>query len=253
METALLASGSADGAMTDDGVPAPAPPSNGHGGHVEAATMDALRQHAAAERIDPPQAWPQDIRARHWESLPPELRRFISMREAEAHRMISEQGGRLKQFEPIRSVFDQWRQHVPELEQMAPHDAVNHMLAAHHMLASRPQEAMQWLAQQYGIDPLSLLAPQHRSQLAGFHHASQRMQALEAELAELKATAQHEAEQRKQHATAARRAAAINIGAGASAPVRTTPQTIDDTLRGIARRRFRLTGEPGAAALTRRR
>jgi hypothetical protein len=87
--------------------------------------------------------------------LDPEVRALWSKREYESHSKISELGKSAKAAEPIRSIAERYR---PVLGDMPEHVAFEHLLAAQHMLTTKPREAIKMLAENVGVDLAELAA-----------------------------------------------------------------------------------------------
>ena len=131
-----------------------------------------LREPSAPSEYDaPPQSWKREVAERHWGKLDPELRGYLHSREKEAGGKISELGRRASELEgvstryqPIDSIFERYRPHIPE--GLEPAQAIESLLMAQRMLAEPEtrQQAIGQLLQMYGVDPLQLLPPQHREQ-----------------------------------------------------------------------------------------
>jgi hypothetical protein len=86
---------------------------------------------------------------------PEEVRALWSKREYESHSKISELGKSAKAAEPIRSIAERYR---PVLGDMPEHVAFEHLLAAQHMLTTKPREAIKMLAENVGVDLAELAA-----------------------------------------------------------------------------------------------
>jgi hypothetical protein len=94
-----------------------------------------------------PQSWPAKLQA-HWQSLPPEVQQQIAEREAQAHQRIT-RGGEAERF--AQSLDGAFQQFVPSVPQELRTEAVTRLLAAHRALESNPEQAIHYLAQQYGV------------------------------------------------------------------------------------------------------
>jgi hypothetical protein len=140
----------------------------------------------------PPTSWKKEVAERHWSRLDPDLRGYVHSREKEAGDKISQQGHRLRELEataqrvaeleatakrvselegvsyryqPIESVFDRYRQHIPE--NLMPAEAIEQLLVAQQMLSAPEtrQQAIEFLLQSYGVDPMALLPAEMRQQI----------------------------------------------------------------------------------------
>jgi hypothetical protein len=158
--------------------------------------------------LDLPKSWGKD-KAQLWDKLDPEAREFISQRETEAQRKISELGQLAKQARDtdsqIGAVYERHRASIPRLpdgREMQAHEAFDLLLITHQKLESQPAAAIQFLANHYGInlaelgrpevDPITQIRQQERAavqsefqQILAQQHAQQetaRLQYLTEEL-----------------------------------------------------------------------
>lgn len=105
---------------------------------------------AAVQALDAPASWSATAKA-SWPSLSPELQNEILKRETDWQRADGERANRLKGFEPIDAALEPVRQHL-NLHGVEPAQYVRQLVAADQFLRTQPQQAIQWIAQQYGID-----------------------------------------------------------------------------------------------------
>ena len=102
----------------------------------------------------PPTSLSREARE-HWPSLPEPVQKFIAEREMQATQKISELSEYAKVAREITQVFEQFSETMPKLadgQAAPPSQVMQHLLAANHALETNPQEALQWLAQSYGVD-----------------------------------------------------------------------------------------------------
>jgi hypothetical protein len=95
----------------------------------------------------------------HWASLPTEMKQFIAEREVQSQQKISELGQHARTAREIGQVFEQYRETAPKLadgRSAPPTQVMHHLLAANDALERNPTEAIQWLANHYGVDLGSL-------------------------------------------------------------------------------------------------
>jgi hypothetical protein len=85
----------------------------------------------------------------HWAKLPPETQEYVSKREAEATKRISELGTTAKYAEGIRNVVER---HRGILNGRNEAEAIDAMLHAATRLSQEPYAAIDWLARSYGVD-----------------------------------------------------------------------------------------------------
>lgn len=181
-----------------------------------------------------PNSYSPDL-AQQWLATPHEMRSQVTKRELDAQRKITELGQKAARFDPVAQVFDRYRPHVAELAHLEPHAVAEHLLAAHHMLATNPSRGIQHLLQAYKVDPSSLIPDAIRQQLGSGHAAVQQVTRLEAQVKDLEQRLQLEG--KRKASTDAQRAARINVRS--SADVRgQTPKTMNDTLTEIASRHY---------------
>ena len=109
----------------------------------------------------------------HWASLPAEMKQFIAEREQQAQQKISELGLHARTARELGQVFEQYHETAPKLADgrpAPPTQVMHHLLAANDALERNPAEALQWLANHYGVDLGSLgQAPPDPQQEAQTH------------------------------------------------------------------------------------
>jgi hypothetical protein len=95
----------------------------------------------------------------HWASLPTEMKQFIAEREVQSQQKISELGQHARTARELGQVFEQFHETAPKLADgrpAPPTQVMHHLLAANDALERNPSEAIQWLANHYGVDLGSL-------------------------------------------------------------------------------------------------
>lgn len=116
---------------------------------------------------------PDDIKApaslnakarEHWGNLPREMQEYITQRESEAQRRISELGNEAKSVRDLGEVFERYRhiipQQMPDGREATPHAVVESLLAAGHALQHDPENAIRYLAHHHGVDLGTLTSSQ---------------------------------------------------------------------------------------------
>lgn len=99
--------------------------------------------------IGPPNSWSAEHHET-WTKLPPEAQRYIADRESQVHSKISQQGNELRSFEPISQIYEYARHiGVPKGQEA---ELVRNWAGADAFLRQSPQEAIKWLASNYGVD-----------------------------------------------------------------------------------------------------
>ncbi len=104
----------------------------------------------AKPAIQRPQSWSSDV-DELWSKLPPEAQELIAKREGEAHKRITEQGEAVKTLEPIKPFLEPLQRASARMG-LPPGEGLKLLLAADDYLARDPVSAIQWLAQQSGVD-----------------------------------------------------------------------------------------------------
>lgn len=156
-------------------------------------------QETAPPSITAPNSWSAEMKAK-FGSLPPEAQQYIAQRESEMHAAITQKGEQIKAFEPIRQTLDQHRE-VFAKNGVSEAEGVSRLIAADRFLEQRPLEAIQWLAESYGVDLRQLTTGEQSSTDQPQAQTPREVLELRRELAQVKSylTAQqrqsHEAEQ----------------------------------------------------------
>jgi len=125
---------------------------------VEGIQADGVIGEAPAETVavDPPASWPEDAKAK-WAGVDPELQQTLLQREANWKQAEDQIKGWMKAYEPIEAALGPMRQQL-ELQGVEPGQYVRQLIAADQFLRTNPQEAVKWIATQYGAD-LSQVEP----------------------------------------------------------------------------------------------
>lgn len=110
--------------------------------------------------IDAPASWAAEKRAA-WSTLPPDVRKYIAEREAEAHRQISTQGEEVSRYRELAETLKPYEQAF-HLSGLNPAAAVRQLLETQALLQRDPVNGLRWIAQQYGVTPdqLNHVVPQ---------------------------------------------------------------------------------------------
>lgn len=153
---------------------------------AEAQTTDQpgnkAAEPAAAPAILPPQSWSASAKARFAE-LPPEVQQEVLRRESDVERGFREKGEALKSWEPISQAIEPIKAKLA-MAGVSPTQFLSNLVAAHNALETQPQQALAYLARQYGVDLRQLAQPAPTQQQAADPHFAQ----LQQELHEVKGT-----------------------------------------------------------------
>jgi hypothetical protein len=153
----------------------------------------------AKPAIEAPNSWSAEMKAK-FPNLSPDVQEYVAQREREAHQAITQKGEQVKAFEPIRQTLDQHRE-VFVKNGVTEAEGVQRLFAADRFLQEKPGEAIQWLANHYGVDLRQFATgnPQQDQSPNG------EVLQLRRELAEIKnsLTARERSEQQAQTATVA--------------------------------------------------
>lgn len=153
----------------------------------------------AAPAIDAPHSWPAEMKAQ-WGKVPPEVGEYIAKREADAHRMITQQGEAVKAFQPFTELVNAYRDDFAK-QNVKPVEGISYLLNMNRRFVANPASVLMELAENEGID-LAQLAEYSRSQ----PQRDPEVLELKRELGELKShmTAAQRARHDAEMATAAR-------------------------------------------------
>jgi hypothetical protein len=104
--------------------------------------------------IAAPHSWSAEYQGK-WTSLPPELQKYISERESQAHTRITQAGNELKAYAPLREVYSGLHQMgVPQGREA---EVITNWARAQAFLDQNPTEGLRWLAKSYNVDPAQLV------------------------------------------------------------------------------------------------
>jgi len=126
----------------------------------EAQPAEAAAPEPAEPAIEAPASWAAEKRAA-WSTLPPDVRKYIAEREAEAHRQISTQGQEVSRYRELAEALQPYQQAF-HLSGTNPAAAIRQLLETQALLQRDPVNGLRWIAQQYGVTPdqLTQIAPQ---------------------------------------------------------------------------------------------
>ncbi len=119
-----------------------------------------------AEIIAAPISWPAAEKER-FKTLPPEVQKFISKREADREKYVSTKANEAanigRQYQDIDQAFAPFERKM-QLNGTTRSQVVSQLLAAQSYLDENPKEALKWMAQSYGITPEEIFSeePQQR-------------------------------------------------------------------------------------------
>jgi hypothetical protein len=100
--------------------------------------------------VAPPVSWSADAKIA-WATLPPAVQQAVLKREDEVSSGFRQKSDQLKQYEPIGAALEPLRQTLA-MQGVEPATYVRSLIAADQALRTQPQQAIQWIARQYGID-----------------------------------------------------------------------------------------------------
>lgn len=140
--------------------------------------------------IEPPQSLPADVKAK-WATLPPDVQSYWANRESEIHKKFTTDGERLKVLERYDEALRDNAEFL-KANNIPQHEYVRRLAVADQMLRQNPQQALQWIAQTYGLnlnpgqqaDPNSALASevqQLKAQLASINQSHEYARLTEAQ------------------------------------------------------------------------
>lgn len=104
------------------------------------------------EPIRAPTSWSPDNQ-KWFATLSRPHQEYIAKREAEAHSKITQQGQQVRAYEPVRQVYDEYRQWVPHGQEA---EVTRNLLAAQAYLDQNPVDGLLKLAQVYNVTPAAL-------------------------------------------------------------------------------------------------
>ena len=107
--------------------------------------------------IAPPASWSAEMHS-HWTTLPPQIQTYVSQREQDASRKISEQGNELGRARPVVDLFDRYQQNF-DRHGVSLEDGMASLMQAQEMLDQNPLQGIAAIAETYGIDLPSVFGP----------------------------------------------------------------------------------------------
>ncbi|GAA0696337.1 hypothetical protein ISN75_06825 [Dyella marensis] len=138
----------------------------------------------APEEVPFPASWRQDMKDK-WGNLPPEVRKYVSEREAEVHKGFTKLDDERAFGKSMRETIQPYMALI-QSEGAKPEEAVRSLLNTAYILRSgqphQKVQAMRGVMDAYGIDPRELFATYQGAQQAPDPH----VQSLESQLLELK-------------------------------------------------------------------
>lgn len=128
--------------------------------------------------IEAPQSLPADVKAK-WATLPPEVQTYWANRESEVHKKFTTDGERLKVLDRYDEALRDQAEFL-KANNIPQHEYVRRLAVADQMLRQNPQQALQWIAQTYGLNLNPGAQPDPNSALAS------EVQQLKAQLTQLR-------------------------------------------------------------------
>jgi len=103
----------------------------------------------ATPAIAAPNSWSTEQKAK-WSTLPPATQSYIADREKDAHAKITQQGNELRQYQPVREIYE----HIRTLGVPAGREpeVIANWARAQAALDQNPGDGLKWLAKSYGVD-----------------------------------------------------------------------------------------------------
>ncbi len=145
----------------------------------------------AQQPLAAPHSWSAEMKAQ-WGKYSPAEQTYFAEREKEAHTKITQQGNELRQFQPVREIYDWIRnQGVPSGREP---EVIANWARAQAALDANPKEGLKWLANSYKVD-LAELARETAQTGQGseyddvFHDP--RLEKISSEVAQLRAQNAH--------------------------------------------------------------
>lgn len=127
-----------------------------------------------------PAAWSKEMH-QHWDTLPPQIQEYVSQRELDSSRKISEQGKELNRARPLVELFERYQQsfdrHGVTLEQ-----GMESLMNAQAMLDQDPLRGIATIAQTYGIDLPKLFGPAYQEMDPALKQLVEHNRALQAQI-----------------------------------------------------------------------
>lgn len=118
---------------------------------------DGKSEQSEVAAIAPPASWSAEMHS-HWTTLPPQIQTYVSQREQDASRKISEQGNELGRARPVVDLFDRYQQNF-DRHGISFEDGMASLMQAQEMLDQNPLQGIAAIAETYGIDLPSVFGP----------------------------------------------------------------------------------------------
>lgn len=110
----------------------------------------AKAEKPAEKAIAQPKSWSADKKA-VWESLSPEAKEYVSKREQDVHKGLSQLGEYAKRMEPLGSLLEQHRDAF-QSKNLSYEQGLSQLLTAQRMLDQNPAAAIAEIARAYNVD-----------------------------------------------------------------------------------------------------
>ena len=124
-------------------------------GADDAKAVTTAKIEPAKPAIDTPKSWSADKKA-VWETLSPEAKEYVSQREQDSHKAISQQGQKVAAATPVFNVLNKYKD-VFAANNMTYEQGVDRLLAVQAELDSNPAQAIQKIAKAYKVDLTDLV------------------------------------------------------------------------------------------------
>ena len=109
----------------------------------------------AVPGLDAPASWSAAVKE-EWANLPRSAQEEILRREKDAQTQFEQYANKLKAFDPIAQALEPVRQNIA-LSGITDAQYVSQLVNAARFIDSNPEQAIQWLCQQKGVDPRALI------------------------------------------------------------------------------------------------
>lgn len=146
--------------------------------------------------IAAPASWSKEMHE-HWDSLSPQIRQYVSQRELDASRKISEQGNELNRARPLAELLERYQQNF-DRHGVTFEQGMESLMNAQAVLDQDPLRGIAMIAQSYGVDLQQAYGPAYQHMDPSLKRLVEHNQALQAQLlnAERNQRAQQAADQR---------------------------------------------------------
>jgi len=143
--------------------------------------------------IQPPTSWSAAAK-QEFSKLPLAVQEAVAKREMEVSSGFKQYGERVKSYEAIDNILKPLQPRL-QMAGMSSQQFIGQLVAAHNALEQNPQQALVWLARQYGVDPAQVMNP--GADPAQQQETNPEIAALKQKIAELESgvTAQKQAAQ----------------------------------------------------------